>query len=108
MSPEPILFNKIFGVIKENNEFFISERKDRKGYFPIFDLPNNNWCLLKKSRDNKWLVLFYKKSPGKSNNSEKETFYISFAKESTSNEAFFSTFKKLEEGGVDELWMKKI
>lgn len=108
MSPGPILFNKIFAVVKENNEFFISERNDKKNLFPIFDLPNKNWCLVKKSRDKKWLMLFYKKSVKNSEKIEKEIFYISFAKENFSNETIFINFKEVEKGGFDEKWMKKI
>lgn len=99
-----IIFNKIFGVIEEEKNFFLSERRDEKWLLPIFDLNNKNWCILKKSKNGNWFILFYKQTL---ENNEKN-FYISFAKESFSNEISFNYFKKIENGSDDEKWMKKI
>lgn len=41
MSPNLIEYNTVFEVVRENEKWFLSERKNKKN-FPIFDLENGS------------------------------------------------------------------
>lgn len=98
MSPNLIEYNTVFGVVREKEEWFLSERKNKKN-FPIFDLEGGSWCSVGTSKNNLWFILFYN-----SRNTGNSKFYKSFAKFDDSKSSFkFTNFVEVEKG-LDGMW----
>ncbi|WNE41777.1 MAG: hypothetical protein AD073_000112 [Mycoplasmataceae bacterium] len=103
MLPKLIEYNQTFGVIKEKDEWLISERENPKGA-PIFDFDSNkeSWCSIEESKKKDWLILFYKRKF-----ENKTSYYKSFAKlEKNKSVFFFRKFDELERSSSG-LWIKK-
>ena len=101
MIPKLIEYNQTFRVVKEKNEWVISERENIKGA-PVFDFNKESWCSIEESKKKDWLILFYK---GRIDN--KIVYYKSFAKlEKNKSVFFFKNFEELERN-PSGLWIKK-
>lgn len=101
MPPKSIEYNRIFEVVREQGEWFLSERRHKNNKnSPVFDLHKGNWCSIEKSRDNKWLILFYK--------NKDSSCYKSFAKNNElSFSYFFTNFNEMFKDGSTGQWISK-